>query len=81
VSIRREGEVYLLKWDIGGKQGQLGAGILEGRILSVGFADLTGRAFGAGSYRVGSEERLAGRWVCMGGSEPGFETLTWERAD
>jgi hypothetical protein len=79
VSIRREGDLYRLQWRIGQSQSQIGVGLLDGRVLSVGYLDRSGGDCGVVSYRLDGENRLRGDWISVGGRTPGHEILTWNR--
>ena len=87
VVIAKSGPVYILESRWQDDEVKLrGIGILEGDILSVGFADVTYRDIldiGVFSYRVIEEDKLEGRWSTFSASvwglrETGREVLTWQ---
>ena len=79
VSIEKAGDLYNLTWNIGITQSQSGIAILENDVLSVSYADNSGRDSGVVSYRVKSETELEGKWTPLtskGGY--GFEILQYQ---
>ncbi len=79
VTISPQGSNYHLVWTIGRSQAQTGVGILSGNILSVAYADNSGRDFGAVSFEIAADGHLEGRWSSMNGTTCGHESLTWKR--
>ena len=73
--------VYDLAWNVGAGQQQIGVGILENGVLSVGYVDVTGGATndaGSVAYVVADNSHMQGTWISMqADSEVGTEDLTW----
>lgn len=65
--IQKEGANYRLTWFIGPKlgQAQTGVGILNDKVLSVGYMDLSGGDFGVVSMKVISNKKLKGEWASI----------------
>lgn len=81
VVIQREGTNYRVTWFIGPNrnQAQVGIGILEGQVLSVGYMDASGRDFGVVSLKVVSNKLLKGKWSpLLSKGEFGEEEFTFE---
>ena len=77
IAIDRSGANYKLMWVIGRNQTQVGVGILESSILSVGYLDTKTRAFGVVSFRVLSPTHLRGKWAPLGSKSCGMEDLKY----
>lgn len=81
VVIEKEGVNYRVTWFIGPNQnqGQVGIGILENNILSIGYMDLSGKDYGVVSLKVLNKKTLKGKWTSMF-SKGGFgeEEFTFE---
>jgi len=71
VDIFPQGENYRVVWRIGGRQSQVGIGILQNDIFSVAFVDQSNPSFwGIASYRVingWNYDELEGKWASHDG--------------
>ncbi len=67
IVIQREGANYRVTWFIGpdALQAQVGIGILEDKVLSIGYMDASGDDFGVVSMKVINSKTLKGKWASI----------------
>ena len=65
IVMQREGTNYRVTWFIGPVQSQMGIGILENNVLSIGYMDLSGQDFGVVSLKVVNNKNLKGKWTSL----------------
>jgi hypothetical protein len=79
VVIAPQGDNYSVIWRTGAGQTQVGIGILQDDVLSIGFTDLNNSRFwGVASYRVRPFGELEGRWTASDGQTQKIEYLVWK---
>ena len=81
INIQKEGPNYRVTWFIGPtrSQAQVGIGILENEVLSIGYMDASGKDFGVVSLRLLKGNVLKGRWASMlSRGSHGEEEFTFE---
>jgi hypothetical protein len=77
ILIAPQKENYKLTWIIGDNQSQVGVGLLQDRVLSVGYGDTSGQDFGVVSFVIKNSKRIEGRWSSLKGESVGFEELDY----